>query len=405
VSREQLIDLIQRYVGTDPLLFYGSITILVSIACALTFFLANRIVVSGIRQLTRKTKTTWDDVIVDRGVFDRLAWIAPALVLYFLFPEAVRFVAAYMIIVVVRTVFAVLDSVDDIYRKTDEKKARRVPIKGYLQVAKLTLFLVALVTVISSVMGSSPWALLTGLGAASAILMLVFKDTIMSFVASIQIATHDMMRIGDWIQIDQFHADGEITDIALHVVRVQNWDKTITTIPTYKFMEQAFKNWRGMEESGGRRIKRSLYIDQSSIRFLTEEEIARLRRIEILREYLDQKLADIEVHNKTKDASSPANVRKLTNIGTFRAYTERYLRRHPNLHQTMSLIVRQLQPTPQGLPLEVYAFTTETRWQIYEGIQSDIFDHLLAILPEFGLCVFQELSDQALGRNTAKALV
>src|SRR5690606_28610850 len=234
--------------------------------------------------------------------------------------------------------------------------------------------------------------LLTGLGAATAVLMLVFQDTLLSLVASVQISGDGRVRIGDWIEMPSQNADGDVIDIALHTVTVQNWDKTVTTIPTKKLISESFKNWRGMQEAGGRRIKRALYLDQSSVRFLEPEERQRLGRFVLLREYLAQKERELAEWNAGlgEDAQLPVNARRITNLGTFRAYVERYLRRHPGVHQDMTLLVRQLQPGADGIPLEIYCFTNDTRWAVYEGIQSDIFDHLLAILPEFGLRVFQQ---------------
>src|SRR5690606_12166975 len=236
---------------------------------------------------------------------------------------------------------------------------------------------------------------LTGLGAASAVLMLIFQDTILSFAASLQISGDGRVRIGDWIEMPSQNADGDVIDIALHTVTVQNWDKTITTVPTRKLISESFKNWRGMTESGGRRIKRALYLDQHSTRFLEPEEVARFRRFRLLDGYLDGKSAELDDWNArlAEHGAEPVNRRRVTNLGTFRAYVEQYLRNHPGVHQDMTLLVRQLQPTDHGLPLEIYCFTSDVAWAAYEGIQADIFDHLLAILPEFGLRVFQAHSD------------
>ena len=240
--------------------------------------------------------------------------------------------------------------------------------------------------------------LVTGLGAATAVVMLVFQDTILSFVASVQISSDGRVRVGDWIEMPSQNADGDVTDIALHTVTVQNWDKTVTTIPTRKLISESFKNWRGMTESGGRRIKRALHLDQASVRFLEPSERDALRRFTLLRDYLDTKERELADWNAGlgADGELPVNARRITNLGTFRAYVERYLRHHPQVHRDLTLLVRQLQPGPTGLPLEIYCFTNDTRWAVYEGIQSDIFDHLLAILPEFGLRVFQESSDAML---------
>ena len=270
--------------------------------------------------------------------------------------------------------------------------ARNKPIKGFLQVAKIVVFALAGLSIVATLAGVKLLHVLTGLGAATAVFMLIFQDTILSLVASVQISGDGRVRIGDWIEMPSQNADGDVIDIALHTVTVQNWDKTITTIPTKKLISESFKNWRGMQEAGGRRIKRALYLDQSSVRFLEPEERQRLGRFVLLREYLAQKERELAEWNAGlgEDGQLPFNARRITNLGTFRAYVERYLRRHPNVHQDMTLLVRQLQPGADGIPLEIYCFTNDTRWAVYEGIQSDIFDHLLAILPEFGLRVFQQ---------------
>ena len=250
------------------------------------------------------------------------------------------------------------------------------------------------IVTLAVLMDKNPTVFLSGVGALTAVLMLVFKDTLLSFVASIQLASNDMLRVGDWLEMPQLGADGDVIDIALHTVKVQNWDKTISTIPTHRLINDSFKNWRGMSESGGRRIKRRINVDMSSIRFLTEDEIDRLEGFALLKDYIAEKKKDIAAYNK-EHASGPDVIhkaRRLTNIGCFRAYIAAYLREHPKIHREMTFLVRQLQSTPQGLPIEVYVFTNITNWNEYEGIQSDIFDHLLAIAGEFGLQVFQDPS-------------
>src|SRR5690606_10669359 len=272
--------------------------------------------------------------------------------------------------------------------------ARLHPIKGYLQVVKIAVYAIATILIIASLLDRSPLILLSGLVAMAAVLMLIFQDTLLSLVASVQISSNDIIRVGDWVEMPALNADGDVIDIALHTVKVQNWDKTITTIPTKRFITDSFKNWRGMQESGGRRIKRSLYIDQSSVRFLEAEERKRLYRFNLLEEYLVNKRRELDEWNAqlAERGEEPVTTRRITNIGTLRAYVERYLRRHPVIHQGMTLIVRQLPPTADGLPLEIYCFTNTVAWAEYEAIQADIFDHLLAILPEFGLQVFQHPS-------------
>lgn len=338
-----------------------------------------------------------------RPVNVRLARLVPALIVYqgvlavpHLAPAATTVIrnvaAAFMILTVVMAIAAVLTLVNTVYSRRPEAASR--PIKGYIQVVKIVLFLLAAILILATLIDRSPLLLLSGLGAMAAILMLVFKDTILSLVASVQLTSNDMLRVGDWIEMPQLNADGDVIDIALHTVKVQNWDKTITTIPTWKLISESYKNWRGMQQSGGRRIKRALLIDQASVRFLEPEERERMRRFALIDDYLERKHDELEAWNArlAEAGRDPVNARRVTNLGTFRAYVASYLRAHPGVNQEMTQIVRQLAPTPQGLPLEIYAFTATISWVPYEGIQSDIFDHLIAILPEFGLRLFQQPS-------------
>jgi len=285
-----------------------------------------------------------------------------------------------------------LTYVNELYKRRPEAKNR--PIKGFLQVVKILIFGAAAILGVAALIEQSPLLLLSGLGAMAAVLLLVFKDTILSLVASVQLSAQDMLRVGDWIEMPQQNADGDVIDIALHTVKVQNFDKTITTIPTYKLINESFRNWRGMQEAGGRRIKRAIHLDQNTVRFLTDDELAELRRFRLLRDYLDRKEQELREWNARELAgeTNPANARRITNVGTFRAYVMAYLRTHPQISQDMLTLVRQLEPTATGLPLQIYTFAATTNFTEYEAIQSDIFDHLLAILPEFGLRIFQEPS-------------
>ena len=307
-----------------------------------------------------------------------------------------------MAFAVVRAFKAFLDATNDIYNEAyAEAKSR--PIKGYLQVLGLAAYLAGGVVIVAILAGRSPLFFLSGLGALAAVLMLVFRDTILSLVASVQIASNDMIRIGDWVSVPQAGCDGEVIDIALHTVKVQNWDKTISTIPTHKFIAESFKNWRGMSESGGRRVKRGLRLDMGSVRFLSAQEIAEFSRWEVIRNYMLERRAEIERYNAEKTADTGPSIvpeiRRLTNLGTFRAYVQRYLEAHPQTHKGMTLLVRQLEPGPQGVPIEIYCFSNDTAWANYEGFQADVFDHLISILPEFGLRAFQDPT----GRDFAKA--
>lgn len=390
-------------------------------ALALVAWIAGKIATSlltgAVRRITARTRSTWDDRLSERRVFVRISRVVPALVVYYgagpalglpdaslAPPEGVlallwtalrRLAAAYVVLTLARAFKAFLDAVNDIYNEA-YADAKSRPVKGYLQVASLLAYIAAAIVAVAILLDQSPMVFLTGLGALTAVLLLVFKDTILSLVASVQIMSNDMIRIGDWVSVPQANSDGDVIDIALHTVKVQNWDKTISTIPTHKFISESFKNWRGMSESGGRRIKRSLSIDMNSVRFLTEDEIEALSRREVLRDYMRAKQDAIARHNAEKaDTTQPAapdtepELRRLTNLGTFRAYVYAYLEVHAGTHKGMTLLVRQLAPGPQGVPIEIYCFASDTAWASYESLQADVFDHLIAVLPEFGLRVFQ----------------
>ncbi|MCJ7630038.1 MAG: mechanosensitive ion channel family protein [Longimicrobiales bacterium] len=396
------------FLQTNPLVetavWIAGIGVLAWLANSLT----RRYLLRVISRVVAQTRFTWDDIIFDRKVFGRLAHIAPAVVVYYgvafvpgmpanLLQLAQRVAMGFMVLVVVLSVDRLLTALNDIYSLRPDAKSR--PIKGYLQILKIALYVAAGIVVISTLVGRPPTLILGGFGAMTAVLLLVFKDTILSLVASIQITQYNMVAVGDWIEMPKYGADGDVIDIALHTVTIQNWDKTITTVPTHKLIEDSFKNWRGMSRSGGRRIKRSLYLDVSTIRFLEEEEITRLGRFELLKAYMRDKLEEVGMYNALKAQGDPnltPNTRRLTNVGTLRAYIVAYLRQHPKIHQDMTLIVRQLQPGPEGLPIEIYAFSNDTDWSNYEGLQADIFDHIFAMVPEFGLRVFQKPSGRDL---------
>ncbi|MDX1482753.1 MAG: mechanosensitive ion channel, partial [Woeseiaceae bacterium] len=272
--------------------------------------------------------------------------------------------------------------------------ARSRPLTGFVQRLQIVVWIYGGDMIIAALLDRSPLLLLSGFGAMTAILILVFKDTILSLVASVQLTAQDMVRVGDWIEMPQFGADGDVIDVQLHTIKVQNWDRTITTIPTHKLISDSFRNWRGMTESGGRRIKRAIHLDVTTIRFQTAEEIERFRRFVLLEDYIAAKEKELADYNDAlkKKVDDDVNFRRLTNVGTFRAYAFNYLKNHPQVHGDMTLLVRQQEPGPEGLPIEIYCFTNTTAWADYEGIQSDIFDHLLAIVPEFGLRLFQKPS-------------
>ena len=303
-----------------------------------------------------------------------------------------RIAFSYMVLVFVAALSKLLDAADDVYRSFEVSKSR--PIKGYLQVLKIIAYVIGTIVIIAVLTDRSPLLLLSGIGAATAVLMLIFQNSILGLVASIQLASNNMVQIGDWIEMPKYGADGDVIDISLHTVKVQNWDKTIITIPTHALISDSFKNWKGMSEAGGRRIKRSIYIDMTSIKFCDEEMLERFKKIRYIQQYINDKTEEIEEYNKKLgiDAESLVNGRHLTNIGTFRAYIMQYLKNHPRIHKGMTQIVRQLEPTEKGLPIEIYAFTNDTAWAAYESIRPDIFDHILAVVPEFDLRLFQNPS-------------
>jgi len=386
-----------------------ALTVMYLLGLLLLAWLANvathRVLLRVMRVVTRRTAWTWDDALLDAGVFRRLARVVPMLVIHagitvvpkippawdLLVQRAAR---ALIVVFCLMAASAALNALEGLYQKTQH--ARRRSIKGYVQLLKILLYVIAAIVIIAALSDRSPWLLLSGLGAISAVLLLVFKDTILSLVASIQIASNDMLRVGDWITMPQFNADGDVIDIALHTVKVQNFDKTITTIPTWRLISESYKNWRGMQEAGARRIKRALYLDAGSVRFLDRQEQGDLKRFRLLAEYIRAKHEEIEQWNSAlgDPGKVPVNQRRLTNLGTFRAYTLAYLKAHPRINHQLTCMVRVLDPTPDGIPMEVYCFTDTTDWATYEAIQGDIFDHLIAILPEFSLSVFQQPSGQ-----------
>ncbi len=366
-------------------------------------FIVKKVLLKGVVRLLALANASTVVRLLETHVVTRLANVVPALVIAFgiefvpHLPDALPIIVlnvcnAFIVVTIARAISGLLTVINQLYELQDD--ARERPIKGFVQVAKIAIYVVATILMVAVLIDRSPVILLSGLGAMAAVLLLVFQDTLLSLVASVQISSNDIVRVGDWVEMPNLSADGDVIDIALHTVKVQNWDKTITFIPTKRFITDPFKNWRGMQESGGRRIKRSLLIDQQSIHFLSEDERQQLYRFRLLRDYLDSKQAEIDTWNQQLEEAGkePVNTRRISNIGTFRAYIHQYLKNHPKVHQQMTLMVRQLQPTSDGLPLEVYCFTNTTVWGEYESAQSDIFDHLLSIAGEFGLRLFQHPS-------------
>ncbi len=382
-----------------PVLREVILLIPVLIISYLIFVVARRIGLKVARKFASRTRTHLDDVLIENKVLHNLSLFIPLLLIKnftFLTPLFAgvlnTIVDLLLVLVTARTLASVLMAANSYYEL--KPRARRRPIKSYLQIVVIVVYLVALIVAVGILTHQPPWMLLSGLGAMTAIILLIFRDTILSFVAGIQINMYDLLHVGDWIEMPQFGADGDVVDIALHTIKVQNWDKSFTIIPTYKILDNSFRNWRGMEQAGGRRIKRAIYIDQNSIKFCDQEMIERFRKIQLIRDYVDRKMAELEAYNREHniDESVKVNGRRMTNIGTFRVYAAEYIKHHPAINQNLTKMVRQLAPGPNGLPIEIYAFTNDIRWERYEAIQADIFDHLLAVVPEFELRIFQNPS-------------
>ena len=371
----------------------------------LLFLVTNRIILRSIAKIFRRTSTTFDDILLEQKVFHKLPYLIPLIFLYSLrdvvpfFKTMDRFLIALIALIILISLNALINAINDLYKKS--RFAEKLNIKSYAQVVKLIINSVGIIIIAALLAGKSPIYFLSGLGALTAVLILVFKDTILSLVSSVQISSNDLFKIGDWIEAPQFGADGNVIDIALHSVKVQNWDKTICVVPTNQLINSSFKNWRGMSESGGRRIKRSIKINMKSIRFCSDSMIEKFKTIHLLKDYMEEKLKEIEGYNIDKkiDEADEVNRRSLTNVGTFRAYIKFYLKNNAKIHNDMTFLVRQLAPQSDGLPIEIYVFSNDTDWINYEAIQSDIFDHLLAILPEFELEVFQNLTGNLASEN------
>lgn len=367
--------------------------------CIIAYLITTKVVLKLLSMYINKTKSSWDDAFLKRKVFTKLARLVPAIIVYVsapIIPEirAVieRTALSFIYLNVAFVISSVLDAANDIYMTFPVSKAR--PIKGFLQIVKIVVYIIMGVLIISVILDKSPWILLSSIGALTAITTLVFKDSIMGFVAGVQLTTNDMLRIGDWIEMPKYGADGDVIEITLNTVKVKNWDKTITTIPAYALVSDSFKNWRGMHETGGRRIKRAIYIDVTSIKFCTPEMLEKFKKIHLLTEYIENKEKEIAEYNKEHniDTSLLVNGRHLTNIGTFRKYIEYYLENHPRVHKGLIRMVRQLSPDDRGLPLEIYAFVDNTQWVTYENVQADIFDHIFAVVDTFELRIFQNPS-------------
>jgi miniconductance mechanosensitive channel len=391
---------------TEPTANFIGITatiILILLLAYASYWITKRYMVHAIEIIFQRSKNTWDDALVQHGFVRRLSLLMPIIVVYMsadlMLPGQAmtselfkRLAMVFFVFAGVWMLDAILLAIRDIYNKSDVSFRR--PIRGYLDGIKIIAYAMAGIFIVSILTGKSPWGVLSILGGFTVVLMLVFKDTILGFVASIQLSGHDMVRVGDWIEMPKYGADGDVINVTIHTVKVRNWDKTITTIPTYSLVSDAFKNWRGMSESGGRRIKRALHIDMSSIKFCTDEMLERFRKFDLIKHYITEKQKEIAIYNKehTSNPEQLINGRRQTNIGVFRAYIIAYLKNHPKIHQSMTFLVRHLEPTQYGLPVQIYVFSNDQVWANYEAIQADVFDHLLAAVPEFDLRLFQNPS-------------
>lgn len=375
--------------------------VLVLILSFLSNFIAKRLILRLINRAIDHSRLSWLQTLQQHKFFSRFSHLAPAWVIWSLTPLVVPALTGfihscaglYLLFIGWLLIDSLLNSLNTISQRNDI--GHKIPIKGFTQAVKLIVFLIACILALSILFGQSPVFFLSGLGALTAVLLLVFRDALLGLVAGVMISVNNMVRIGDWIEMPSAGADGHVIDVSLTTVKVRNWDKTVTTIPSYDLISKSFKNWQAMFDSGGRRIKRALYIDMRSVRFLEEPMIRQMLKIRRLKAHLQRKVEEVQASNAEEygnDLEALCNGRRLTNLGTFRAYCEAYLREHPKINKDMILLVRQLAPTEHGLPLEIYAFTSDTPWVLHEGIQSDIFDHLISVMKEFDLKVFQSPS-------------
>jgi len=370
------------------------------LVCLLGNFVTKKFIVQGIRKLIKNSKNDWDDILLEKKVFHSLSTLVPLIFIQylsipilshfsFLIPFVHIVVKVSLVLVITSVMIKTLKTLDEVSTRIPYFKDK--PIGSYVQLVNIMINVVAAILISATILNKDPLALLGALGALTAVLMLVFKDTILGLVASIQLSSHDMVRVGDWVSMPKYETDGDVLEITLNTVKIQNWDKTISTIPTYAFISGSFKNWRGMKDSRGRRIKRSINIDMTSIRFCKDEEITQYKSVELLKDYIESIQKLIASHNVTNrhDKAYLLNGRNLTNIGLFREYAHQYLLANKNLRMDLTLMVRQLEPTENGLPIEIYCFSDNIEWAEYEGIQADIFDHLLSSISNFDLEIFQ----------------
>lgn len=368
-------------------------------------FICRNIILKVFGHIAAKTKTIWDDLIIERKLIHKMINIVPSVFIYmmlsFAFPEKEhselldllkRLCEVYIIAISLRFIYASLGLVHEVYSQKEALKNK--PLKGFIQIMQITVIIIGIIAIIGILINQPIGGLLTGLGASAAILTLVFKDTVLGFVAGIQLSANDMLRPGDWITMEKYKADGVVIEMTLYAVKVRNWDNTVTTVPPYALISDSFQNWRNMFESGGRRTKRSINIDINSVRFCTPEMLEKFRKISLITDYIDGKEEELKEFNELHniDSSILVNGRRQTNLGVFRNYLLRYLKNYPGINHDLMCMVRHLQPTDKGIPIELYYFSSDRTWVVYETLQADIFDHVLSIIPEFGLRVFQDIS-------------
>ncbi|HAS36477.1 MAG TPA: mechanosensitive ion channel protein MscS [Flavobacteriales bacterium] len=402
----QLLDYIKSFGIAHEMAIYIKLGILLLALFLLGFvlnFIGKSVIVRIITRISVHTKSNWDDILVEKKVFERLANILPALAVALfsdlifadfvnLIPILKSGIEIFIIVIIISVIYSFLNALKDILQSSVIFKDK--PINSYIQLMKIVIGIVAAILILSLMIGQSPLTVLTAMGALTAVIILVFKDTILGFVASIQLAANDMIRVGDWVTVSSYGADGDVIDISLNTVKVKNFDNTISTVPTYAFISNSVQNWRGMSESGGRRIKRALNIKISSIKFADEKLLEYLSKVSLIQEFIQHRQNEIETYNKDTNAAVEVliNGRRMTNIGLFRNYIEYYLKAHPKINTDLTCMVRQLAPGPEGLPLEVYAFSSDKVWVNYERIMADIFDHLLATVQHFDLEIFEQPS-------------
>lgn len=393
---DTLINNIDMWMIENPILAIALKTAGVLLLAFILYFLTHKILIKYITKFVQKTKTDYDDILLNESILKKASYIVPVIVVsqFRIFNDAIEStidsaLSAVVTLIIILILNGFIDAFVELVQKFEKFQDR--PLKSYAQVIKIILGIIGAILIFGILTGQDFWGLFAGLGAISAVLLLIFKDTILSFIASIQIASYDLVKIGDWIEVPKQGVDGDVMDLSLHTVKIRNFDKTITVLPTVTLIQDSFKNWRGMQETGGRRIKRAIYIDVSSIKFVDDNMFQKFKKIQLLKTYLEEKQKEIDEFNSQNDVdvSEMINGRRLTNVGTFREYLKVYLHQRSDVDDSLTFLIRQLPLGPDGLPIEIYVFANTTQWVKYEDIQSDIFDHIMAVVPKFQLKVFQ----------------